>query len=152
VTDDISYVLKDNFLAPGLGDMFDINNKAVDYLYCALCAFEFDRVLGEDLSCKILDKLKVAHAGNNQVKDRLFSTYQREYENFTHLRGESIETRFTCIVNNKMSNVTILPYDDHDRVVKLLHSLDRIIWSAKVRAIMETYGYETLIVDEHFSN
>jgi hypothetical protein len=33
-----------NFLAPGSRDMFDANNKAVDYLFCALCQSEFDRV------------------------------------------------------------------------------------------------------------
>jgi hypothetical protein len=29
------------------------------------------------------------------------------------------------IVNNMRSNVIILLYNDHDRVMKLLHSLDR---------------------------
>jgi hypothetical protein len=33
-----------NFLAPGSRDMFDTNNKAVDYLYRALCRSEFERV------------------------------------------------------------------------------------------------------------
>jgi hypothetical protein len=37
--------------------MHDANNKAVDYL-----------------GCKIWEKLKVAHAGNNQVKEQLFAT------------------------------------------------------------------------------
>jgi hypothetical protein len=32
--------------------------------------------------------------------------------------------------------VTVLPYDDHDIFVKLLQSLDRVVWSAKVEAIM----------------
>jgi antibiotic biosynthesis monooxygenase (ABM) superfamily enzyme len=34
--------------------------------------------------------------------------------------------------------VVVLPYDDHDRVVKLLHSLDRTVWSGKVEAILES--------------
>jgi hypothetical protein len=57
-------------------------------------------------------------------------TYRREYENFTHLSGETIDTmfqRFTVIVNNMRANVAALPYDVHDRAVKLLHSLDRTI-------------------------
>jgi hypothetical protein len=33
--------------------MHDTNNKAVDYLFCALCHFEFDRVQTEDLACRI---------------------------------------------------------------------------------------------------
>jgi hypothetical protein len=81
-------------------------------------------------------------------------TYWREYKNFTHLPDESIDTmfqRFIVIVNNMRANVTVLPYDDHDRVVKLLHSLDHSVWRAKVEAILESGTYETLMVDELFS-
>ena len=84
----------------------------------------------------------------------MFATHRREYENFTYLPGESIDSmfqRFTCIVNNMRANVTVLPYTDHDRAIKLLHSLDTSVWSAKVEAIMESTGYETLTVDELFS-
>jgi hypothetical protein len=49
----IAYVHHVKFLAPGSRDRFDANNKAVDYLYLALCQFEFDRVQIEDLVCKI---------------------------------------------------------------------------------------------------
>jgi hypothetical protein len=59
--------------------------------------------------------------------------------------------RFTVIVNNMRANVVVLPYDDHDRAIKLLHSLDRIVWSEKVEAILESEKYETLMVDELFS-
>jgi hypothetical protein len=34
---DTTYVCLANFLAPGSRDMFDANNKAVDYLYRSLC-------------------------------------------------------------------------------------------------------------------
>jgi hypothetical protein len=37
VTVDTTYVHLMNFLAPGLRDMFDANNKVVDYLFRALC-------------------------------------------------------------------------------------------------------------------
>jgi hypothetical protein len=59
--------------------------------------------------------------------------------------------RFTVIVNNMRANVAVLPYVDHDRAVKLLHSLDRTVWSGKVEAIVELEKYETLTVDELFS-
>jgi hypothetical protein len=98
--------------------------------------------------------LKNAHAGNTQVQARLFATYRREYENFTHLPGESIDAmfqHFMVIVNNMRANVVVLPYDDHYRAVKLLHSLDRTVWSGKVEAILESEKYETLTVDELFS-
>jgi hypothetical protein len=63
-------------------------------VFRALYEPEFDRVQVEDLACKIWEKLKVAHGGNNQVKDRLFATYRMEYENFTHLSGEYIDSMF----------------------------------------------------------
>jgi hypothetical protein len=49
------------------------------------------------------------------------------------------------------ANMVVLLYDDHDRAVKLLHSLDRTMWSGKVEAILEFEKYETLTVDELFS-
>jgi hypothetical protein len=154
VTVNTAYVHPMNFLAPGSRDMFDANNKAVDYLYRSLCESEFERVRTEDLAWRIWEQLKNAHAGNAQVQARLFATYRREYKNFTHLPGESIDAmfqHFTMIVNNMRANVAVLPYDAHDRAVKLLHSLDHTVWSGKVEAILELEKYETLTVDERFS-
>jgi hypothetical protein len=74
--------------------MHNANNKAVDYLYHALCQSEFDRVQIEDLACKIWGQLKNAHAGNTHVQAQLFATSRREYENFTHLPGGSIVAMF----------------------------------------------------------
>jgi hypothetical protein len=48
------------------------------------------------------------------------------------------------------ANVDVLPYDDHDRVVKLLHSLDRMIWGGKFEAIVESEKYDTLTANELF--
>jgi hypothetical protein len=83
-----------------------------------------------NLACTIWTVLKEAHVGNAQVQARIYATYRREYENFTHLPGESIDAlfqRFTVVVNNMRANVDVLPYDDHDRAIKLLHLLDRTV-------------------------
>jgi hypothetical protein len=61
---DTGYVQPMNFLASGSRDMFDTNNKADDYLFCALCQSEFDRVHMENLACRIWTVLKEAHVGN----------------------------------------------------------------------------------------
>jgi hypothetical protein len=154
VTMNTTYVHPINFLAPGSRDMHDANNKAVYYLFRALCQSEFDRVQTKDLACKIWEHLKNAHTGNTQVQARLYATYWREYGNFTHLPSESIDTmfqRFIVIVNNMTANVVVLSYDDHDRDVKLLHSLDRTIWDGNVEAILEFEKYDTLTIDELFS-
>jgi hypothetical protein len=49
------------------------------------------------------------------------------------------------------ANVDVLLYDDHDRAVKLLHSLDRTVWGGKFKAIVESEKYDTLTVNELFS-
>jgi hypothetical protein len=49
------------------------------------------------------------------------------------------------------ANVDVLPYDDHDRPVKLLHSLDHTVWGGKFEAIVESEKYDTLTVNELFS-
>jgi hypothetical protein len=98
--------------------------------------------------------LKEDHVGNAQVQAQMYATYQREYEKFTHLPSESIHAlfqRFTVMVNNMRSNVDVLPYDDHDRVVKLLHSLDCTVWGGKFEAIEESEKYDTLTVNKLFS-
>jgi hypothetical protein len=112
VTTNTAYVHPVNFLALGSRDMFNTNNKVVDYLYHALCRSEFERVHTEDLACRIWEQLKNAHVGNAQVQARLFANYRREYENFTHLPSELIDAmfqRFTVIVNNMRANVAVLP-------------------------------------------
>jgi hypothetical protein len=123
---DTCYVQPMNFLAPGSRDMVDSNNKAVDYLVRALCEPEFEQVHTKHLACRIWLVLKEAHVGNAQVQARMYTTYLREYENFTHLPGESIDAlfhTFTVVVNNMRANVDVLLYDDHDRAVKLLLSV-----------------------------
>jgi hypothetical protein len=59
----------------------------------------------------------------------------KESTRTSHIPGELIDAlfqRFTVVVNNMRANVVVLPYDDHDIVVKLLHSLYRTIWDGKV--------------------
>ena len=65
---------------------------------------------------------------NHDVKNRLFETYKREYENFSQLDGESIDamfSRFQTIVNKMRANKPQLPYDDHERALKLIYALDQ---------------------------
>jgi hypothetical protein len=75
--------------------------------------------------------------------------------NITHLPGGSIDAlfqRFTVVVNKMRANVDVLAYDDHDRAANLLHSLDRTVWGGKFEAIMESEKYDTLTMNELFSN
>jgi hypothetical protein len=49
------------------------------------------------------------------------------------------------------ANKAQLPYDDHERALKLLRTLDRRVLYVKVSTIIEFPNYETLTVDELFS-
>ena len=80
--------------------------------------------------------------------------YRCEYENFVQSPGESVDLLFSCfqvIVNKMQANKPQLPYDDHERALKLPHALDRRVWEVKVSAILESANYETLTEDELYS-
>jgi hypothetical protein len=90
----------------------------------------------------------------SHVKTRLFETHHREYENFVKLSMESIDSmslRFQTIVTEVHANKPQLPYNGHERALKLLHALDQRVCEIKVVAITESASYETLTVDELFS-
>jgi hypothetical protein len=76
-------------------------------------------------------------------------------EAFLHGKGQilwdvMVDTGYVQPMNLR-ANVDMLPYNDHDRAVKLLHSLDRTIRGRKFEAIVESEKYDTLPVNELFS-
>jgi hypothetical protein len=58
---------------------------------------------------------------------------------------------FLAIVNKMRANKAHLPYDDHERAIKLLHALDRRVWEVKVSPIIDSPNFETLTLDELFN-
>jgi hypothetical protein len=135
-------------------DFHDSDNKARNALFLCLSLVEFERVGHLAMAHEIWSTLKKFHEGNDHVKTRPFETYQREYENFVQLAGETIDTmssRFQSIVNKMCANKAQLPYDDHERALKLLHALEYRVWEVKVSVIIESPNYETLTMDEMFS-
>jgi hypothetical protein len=63
-----TYVHPINFLAPGMRDVHDTNNKAIDYFFGAQCQSEFEWVQIEDLACRIWLEMKNAHARNAEFQ------------------------------------------------------------------------------------
>jgi hypothetical protein len=135
-------------------EFHDSNNKARNALFSCLSLGEFERVAHLTTAHQIWSTLERFHEGKDHVKTRLFETYMREYENFTRLARETIDSmfsRFQSIVNKMCANKAQLPYSDPERALKFLHALDRRVWEVKVSAIIESPNYETLTVDELFS-
>jgi hypothetical protein len=64
---------------------------------------------------------------------------------------DTMFSRFQSNVNKMSANKAHLPYDDHERALKLLHALDRRVWEVKVSTIIELPNYETLTMDELFN-
>ena len=49
------------------------------------------------------------------------------------------------------ANRAQLPYDDHERALKLLYALDQKVCDVKVSVIQESTSYDTLTMDKLFS-
>jgi hypothetical protein len=59
--------------------------------------------------------------------------------------GVTLFQRVMMVVNNMRACVNMLPYDEDDRAVKLLHSLNHMVWGGKFEAIVESEKYDTLM-------
>ena len=59
-----------------------LNAKAMNLLYYALNASEFNRIFTCTSAKKIWDRLKVAHEGTNQVKESKINMLVHKYELF----------------------------------------------------------------------
>ena len=94
------------------------------------------------------------HEGSTQVKNWVYETYKREYDNLVQLEGESIDALFAraqSILNKMKANKPTMQIDDHERAIKLLYALDRKVWEVKVNVIQESATLDNLIVDELYS-
>ena len=133
--------------------LLETNHRAVAILQASICKTEYDRVSSEDLAYQIWEKLRKYHEGSNTVKNRKFEIHRKEFDAFCQLPSESIDdmfARFQVIVNKMKAMNSNMPYDDHARALRLLHSLNDE-WDMKVEAIVESVGYETLTTDELYS-
>ncbi|XP_066351659.1 uncharacterized protein [Miscanthus floridulus] len=133
--------------------LLETNHRAVAILQASICKTEYDRVSSEDLAYQIWEKLRKYHEGSNTVKNRKFEIHRKEFDAFCQLPSESIDdmfARFQVIVNKMKAMNSNMPYDDHARALRLLHSLNDE-WDMKVEAIVESVGYETLTTDELYN-
>lgn len=133
--------------------LLETNHRVVAILQASICKTEYDRVSSEDLAYQIWEKLRKYHEGSNTVKNRKFEIHRKEFDAFCQLPSEPIDdmfARFQVIVNKMKAMNSDMPYDDHARALRLLHSLNDE-WDMKVEAIVESAGYETLTTDELYS-
>ncbi|XP_028083034.1 uncharacterized protein LOC114284334 [Camellia sinensis] len=105
------------------------NAKAVNMLYCALDATEFNRICTCTTAKEIWDKLIVTHEGTTQVKESRVSLFVHNYELFKMKPDENIFQMFTQIIR------------------KVFRSLPKS-WENKVIAVIEARDLSTLSFGE----
>ena len=106
--------------------MAPLNAKAMNILYYALDANEFNHISTCMSAKKIWDRLEVTHEGTNQVKKLKINILVHKYELFKIEYDESITKIFTHFMDiiNGLKNFG-KSYSNSDLVRKILRSLSK---------------------------
>ncbi|GJQ93413.1 hypothetical protein Tco_0004552 [Tanacetum coccineum] len=128
------------------------NNEAKMVLYNALPKKEYERIFTCKTAKDIWQLLLITHQGNSQVNDNKIDLLVQQYEQFTILEEESINSgfaRFNTII-------TILKaldegFSSKNYVRKFLRALHPK-WRAKVMAIEELKDLLSLALDERIKS
>ncbi|GJV11359.1 hypothetical protein Tco_1352900 [Tanacetum coccineum] len=128
------------------------NNEAKMVLYNALPKKEYER----NFMCKtakyIWQSLLITHHGNSQVKDNKIDLLVQQYDKFTILEEESIDSGFTRF-NTIITSLKALDegFSSKNYVRKFLRALHPK-WRAKVMTIKESKDLSSLALDELIGN
>nr|GEU91600.1 zf-CCHC domain-containing protein/UBN2 domain-containing protein [Tanacetum cinerariifolium] len=128
------------------------NNEAKMVLYNALPKKEYERVFMCKTDKDIWQSLLITHQGNIQVKDNKIDLLVQQYEQFTILEEESIDSgvaRFNTIITSLKALDE--SFSSKNYVRKFLRDLHPK-WRAKVMAIEELKDLSSLALDELIEN
>nr|GEV40577.1 DUF4219 domain-containing protein/UBN2 domain-containing protein [Tanacetum cinerariifolium] len=123
------------------------NNEAKMILYNALPKKEYERILMCKMDKDIWQSLLITHQGNSQVKDNKTNFLVQQYEQFTILEEESIDSGFARF-NTIITSVKALDegFSSKNYVRKFLRALHPK-WRAKVMSIEESKDLSSLVLD-----
>ncbi|GJR60123.1 putative reverse transcriptase domain-containing protein [Tanacetum coccineum] len=128
------------------------NNEAKMVLYNALPKKEYERIFMCKTAKDIWQSLLITHQGNSQVKDNKIDLLVQQYEQFTILEEESIDSGFarfnTIITSLKALDEGFSSKNYVRKFLKALHPK----WRAKVTAIEESKDLSSLALDELIGN
>ncbi|GJV41405.1 hypothetical protein Tco_1419845 [Tanacetum coccineum] len=111
-------------------------------LYNALPKKEYERIFMCKTAKEIWQSLLITHQGNSQVKDNKINLLVQQYEQFTILEEESIDsgfTRFNTIINSLKALDE--GFSSKNYVRKFLRALHPK-WRANVTAIEESKDFD----------
>ncbi|GJW51167.1 zf-CCHC domain-containing protein [Tanacetum coccineum] len=136
----------------------DLKNKLAKYneakmvLYNALPKKEYERIFMCKTAKDIWQSLSIIHQGNSQVKDNKIDLLVQQYEQFTILKEESIDSSFarfnTIITSLKPLDESFSSKNYVRKFLRALHPK----WRAKVMAIEESKDLSSLALDELIGN
>nr|GEU53516.1 zf-CCHC domain-containing protein/DUF4219 domain-containing protein/UBN2 domain-containing protein [Tanacetum cinerariifolium] len=128
------------------------NNKAKMVLYNALPKKEDERIFMCKTAKDICKSLLITHQGNIQVKDNKIDLLVQQYEQYTILEEESIDSGFarfnTIITSIKALDEGFFRNNYVKKFLKALHHK----WRAKVTVIKESKDLSSLALDELIGN
>ncbi|GKC71070.1 hypothetical protein Tco_1116953, partial [Tanacetum coccineum] len=128
------------------------NNEAKMVLYNALPKKEYERIFMCKTAKDIWQSLLITHQGNSQVKDNKIDLLVQQYEQFTILEEESIDSGFARF-NTIITSLKALDegFSSKNYVRKFLMALHPK-WRAKVTAIKESKDLSSLALDKLIGN
>ncbi|GJR11234.1 zf-CCHC domain-containing protein [Tanacetum coccineum] len=128
------------------------NNEAKMVLYNALPKKEYERIFMCKMAKDIWQSLLITHQGNSQVKDNKIDLLVQQYEQFTILEEESIDSGFARF-NTIITSLKALDegFSSKNYVRKFLRALHPK-WRAKVTAIEESKDLSSLALYELIGN
>ncbi|GJV47767.1 hypothetical protein Tco_1437979 [Tanacetum coccineum] len=128
------------------------NNKDKMVIYNALPKKEYERIFMCKTAKDIWQSLLITHQGNSQVKDNKIDLLVQQYEQFTILEEESIDSGFARF-NTIITSLKALDegFSSKNYVRKFLRALHPK-WREKVTAIEESKDLSSLALDELIGN
>ncbi|GJR82357.1 hypothetical protein Tco_0153142 [Tanacetum coccineum] len=128
------------------------NNEAKMVLYNALPKKEYERIFMCKTTKDIWQSLLITHQGNSQVKNNKIELLVQQYEQFTILEEEPIDSGFARF-NTIITSLKALDegFSSKNYVRTFLMAL-HLKWSAKVTTIEESKDLSSLALDQLIGN
>ncbi|GJV58756.1 hypothetical protein Tco_1464856 [Tanacetum coccineum] len=124
------------------------NNEAKIGLYNALPKKEYERIFMCKTAKDIWQSLLITHQGNSQAKDNKIDLLVPQYEQFTILEEESIDSGFARFNTTITSLKALVSKNYVKKFLRALHPK----WREKVTSIEELKDLASLSLDELIGN
>jgi hypothetical protein len=132
---------------------YENNYKALNLITTALGRNVYDRVSYLEIAHNIYLKLCNTYEGSSEIKSTRRDTYNRQYQTFSKIPGESLDDCFAYFesIVSSLRSCGPLAYSNNEYAKQLLYALDDHIWGMKITALEESADFSTLDTKKLFS-